>query len=82
MKLFNDNLKIELENQQEIRDFWNIITFALDFHELRDAENWPCMNESELKLAKNLQKVAENMSCTQKEFLWKNRINMKLYTII
>lgn len=32
MRLVLDNLKIELETQQEIQDFWNIIMFALDLH--------------------------------------------------
>ena len=59
MRLVLDNLKIELENQQEIRDFWNIISFALDLQAERDEQGKPCMHESELKLAKRLQEITE-----------------------
>lgn len=59
MRLVLDNLKIELENQQEIRDFWNVISFALVLQAERDKENEPCMSESELKLARKLQDITE-----------------------
>ena len=59
MRLVLDSLKIELESQQEIRDFWNVISFALDLQAQRDEENKPCMTESELKLAKRLQEITE-----------------------
>lgn len=60
MRLVLDNLKIELENQQEIRDFWNVVSFALDLQAQRDEENKPCMTESEFKLAKKLQEITRN----------------------
>lgn len=59
MRLVLDNLKIELESQQEIRDFWNVICFALDLQAERDKENRPCMSEDELKLAKKLRDITE-----------------------
>mgnify|MGYP003290910384 CR=1 FL=1 len=59
MRLVLDNLKIELESQQEIRDFWNIISFALDLQAERDKENKPCMTENELKLARKLRDITE-----------------------
>ena len=57
MRLVLDNLKIELENQQEIRDFWNIIEFALDLQAQRDKEGKACMTEGELSLAKQLEEI-------------------------
>lgn len=54
MRLVLDNLKIELENQQEIQDFWNIIMFALDLQAEREKINKPCMSKSELELARKL----------------------------
>jgi len=60
MKLMLDNLKIELESQQEIRDFWNIVSFALDLQAERDKLNKPCMTEDELELAKKLQNITRN----------------------
>lgn len=57
MRLVLDNLKIELENQQEIRDFWNVVSFALDLQAERDKKGESCMTESELKLAKKLQEI-------------------------
>jgi hypothetical protein len=59
MKLVLNNLKIELENQQEIRDFWNVISFALDLHAEREKDNKSCMTEDELKLAKKLIDITE-----------------------
>lgn len=59
MRLVLDNLKIELENQQEIRDFWNIIMFALDLHASREGTDEPRMDDSELALAKKLASVTE-----------------------
>lgn len=51
------NLKIEFDNENEIRDFWNIIMFALDLQAQRNKENKPCMSESELELAKKLESI-------------------------
>lgn len=59
MRLVLDSLKIELENQQEIRDFWNIIMFALDLHASREGTDEPRMTDSELALAKKLASVTE-----------------------
>jgi len=60
MRLVLDNLKIELESQQEIRDFWNIIMFALDLHNERAKIGKPCMTENELKLAKKLEEITND----------------------
>lgn len=57
MRLVLDNLKIELENSDEIREFWNVIMFALDLHSERTKKGEPCMTESELKLAKKLEEI-------------------------
>lgn len=57
MKLVLDNLKIELESQKEIQDFWNIISFALDLQAERDSKH--CMTEDELKLARKLKDITE-----------------------
>lgn len=57
MKLVLDNLKIELETQQEIQDFWNIVMFALDLHNERTKKGEVCMTEDELKLAKKLEGI-------------------------
>lgn len=57
MRVVLDNLKIELENQEEIRDFWNVIMFALDLHAERQKEGKSCMCDSELKLAKELERI-------------------------
>ena len=59
MRLVFDNLKIELESQEEIQDFCNIISFALDLQAEREKDNKPCMTEDELKLAKKLKDITE-----------------------
>lgn len=59
MRLVLDNLKIELENQKEIKDFWNIISFALDLQAERDKDKKSCMTEDELKLARKLKDITE-----------------------
>ena len=59
MKLVLDNLKIELESQKEIQDFWNIISFALDLQVERDKDSKHCMTEDELKLARKLKDITE-----------------------
>lgn len=56
MRIVSDHLSLELENQQEIRDLWNIVMFALDFHERCTKEGKPCMTEDEHKLAKDIAK--------------------------
>ena len=43
MRVTQDNIKIELENEEEINLFWNIIAFALDLQAERDKEGKPCM---------------------------------------
>lgn len=57
MRLVLDNLKIELESQQEIQDFWNIIMFAIDFHNECAKYGKSCMTEDELKLAHKLEEI-------------------------
>lgn len=57
MRLVLDNLKIELESQQEIQNFWNIVMFALDLHSERIEKGESCMTEDELKLAKKLEEI-------------------------
>lgn len=54
MRIMQDNIKIELENENEITDFWNIIAFALDLQAEREKEGKPCMTEDELKMAHSL----------------------------
>lgn len=57
MRLVLDNLKIELETQQEIQDFWNIVMFALDLHNERIKNGGSCMTQDELKLANKLEEI-------------------------
>lgn len=59
MRIVLNNLKIELENQEEIQDFWNIVMFALDLHNEKAGTGEPCMTESELELAKKLKEITE-----------------------
>lgn len=54
MNITQNNLTIELETQNEIDIFWNIIAFALDLQAERDKENKPCMTEEEKKMAHDL----------------------------
>lgn len=54
MRITQDNIKIELENNEEIVDFWNVIMFALDLHEERTRDGKSCMTDDELKLAQKL----------------------------
>lgn len=59
MKVYFDNLKIELESQQEVEDFYNIIAFALDLQEERNKKFESCMTKSELDLAVRLKIITE-----------------------
>ena len=59
MRIIKDNIKIELEDEGEIDTFWNIIAFALDFHEKCQREGKPCMTERELNMAKKLAEITE-----------------------
>jgi len=59
MKIETEELKIVLQNQCEIRDFWNIIEFALDLQAIRDKEGKSCMTEDELKMAKYLAEITK-----------------------
>ena len=60
MKIKSCGINIELE-QDEIVDLWNVIMFALDLQAERDKENEPCMTDDELKLAKKLVNILENI---------------------
>ena len=51
------SLKIEFTSEDEIKDFWNIVMFALDLQAEREKAGKPCMTESELKLANKLEAI-------------------------
>lgn len=51
------SLKIEFESEEEIKDFWNVVMFALDLHSERQKEGRSCMTESELALANKLETI-------------------------
>ena len=53
MKIESNGITIHLE-QYEIKDFWNIIMFALVWHQYAINNNESKMTESELKLASEL----------------------------
>lgn len=57
MNIEYSGLKIEFTSQEEIRDFWNIIMFALDLQTQREKEGKSCMTQDELKLAKTLESI-------------------------
>lgn len=59
MRLTQNNLTIELENENEIEAFWNIIAFALDLQAQRDEEKKPCMTEEEKNMAHKLYDLTE-----------------------
>ena len=48
-------------NEDEIMDFWNIVMFALDYHNKEIEQGKHCMHESELKLAKELVEITEKI---------------------
>ena len=54
MRIRQDNITIELETQEEIDNFWNIVAFALDLQAEREKENKSCMTDDELKMAHKL----------------------------
>ena len=54
MRIRQDNITIELENQEEIDNFWNIVAFALDLHAERREKDESCMTDDELKMAHKL----------------------------
>ena len=54
MRIRQDNITIELESQEEIDNFWNIVAFALDLQAEREKENKSCMTNDELKMAQKL----------------------------
>ena len=53
MKAKATQLVITLE-EDEVWTFWNIVLFALDLQAEREEQKKCCMNQSELKLAKEL----------------------------
>ena len=58
--IYNTNyLTIELENEHEIEDFYNVIMFALDLQAERDKEKLPCMSADELRLANKLVEITK-----------------------
>ena len=57
MRLILSNLQIELESQEEIKDFWNVIMFALDLHTEKTKKGEPCMTQDKLELAKKLEEI-------------------------
>lgn len=59
MRITQDNIKIELENEQEIETFWNIIAFALDLQAECDKRGETCMTEEEKKMAHKLYDLTE-----------------------
>ena len=59
MKITQDNIKIELENENEINVFWNIIAFALDLQAQRAELKRPCMTEEEEEMAHKLYDLTE-----------------------
>ena len=59
MRITQDNIKIELENEGEIMDFWNVISFALDLHCERQKKGESCMTDDEYKMARKLQSLTE-----------------------
>ena len=60
MRLTQNNITIELENEDEIRHFWNIIAFALDLQAIREKEGNPCMTDTELEMAQKLYDLTES----------------------
>ena len=59
MRITQDNIKIELESEKEIEDFWNIIAFALDLQAQCDKNQETCMTEDEKKMAHKLYDLTE-----------------------
>ena len=55
-----NQLTITLDGN-EIMDFWNIVMFALDYHNKETKQGKPCMHENELKLANELVEITENI---------------------
>lgn len=60
MRVERDKITIELENSNEIDDFWNIVMFALDLHQERQNVGKSCMTESELNMADKLVNLTKN----------------------
>lgn len=60
MKVSSNGINIHLE-QEEIDTFWNIIMFALDFHTKETEKGSCCMNNAELKLAKELIDITDKL---------------------
>lgn len=60
MKITSNGIDIHLE-QEEISVFWNIIMFALDYHEEKTEKGESCMYDSELKLANELLEITDKL---------------------
>lgn len=54
-----NNITIDLENEDEIRHFWNIVMFAIEHHKEKAEKGEPLMTDDELKMAKKLVDVTE-----------------------
>lgn len=54
MTIKNKGLTIELENENEIEIFWNVVAFALDLHNERIGKGKSCMSDEELQMANRL----------------------------
>lgn len=59
MTLTQNNIVIELESEEEIMRFWNIIAFAVEYHNERKKSNIPCMTKDELNMAMKLKSLTE-----------------------
>ena len=56
MTITSNSISLKLESQQEIKDLWTIVMFALDCDLSRWQEGNPFMAESEKKLAEGIVK--------------------------
>lgn len=60
MKVVSNGIDIHLD-QEEVIDFWNIIAFALDYHEQQTKNGNSCMTICEYKLAKQLEEIVDKI---------------------
>lgn len=60
MKIESQGITISL-TKEEIEDLWNIIMFAFDWQDSEITKDKPKMNDSELKLAKELDNVLRKL---------------------
>lgn len=55
-----DKLILNLE-EDEILHLWNIVMFAMDFHNREAKQGSICMNEAELKLANEIIEITDKL---------------------